>query len=91
LGVPHIPITPEQAFDVFHKHYLHMLDFYGREKGIKIARKHVKDYINKAPFEMDAQFRNDSAIRACNTTEEIDVIKILEKLYLAPELTSLSA
>jgi len=91
LGVPHIPITPEQAFDVFHKHYLHMLDFYGREKGIKIARKHVKDYINKAPFKMDAQFRNDSAIRACNTTEEIDVIKILEKLYLAPELTSLSA
>ncbi len=90
-GVRHIPVTPEQAFDVFHEHYLQILDFYGREKGIKIARKHVKDYINKAPFEMDAHFRKKSAMRACNTSEEIDVIKILEKLYLAPEQTSLSA
>ena len=87
----HIPITPEQAFDVFYKHYQHMLDFYGRERGIRIARKHVKDYIKNAPFEMDDQFRNVASIQACKTTEELDVIKILEKLYLAPELSSLSA
>jgi tRNA-dihydrouridine synthase B len=90
-GKRHIHITPEEAFDVFHKHYLHILDFYGREKGIKIARKHVKGYINKAPFEMDAHFRDVSVTHACSTTEEIDVLKILERLYLAPELPSLTA
>jgi len=90
-GVQHTPITPERAFDVFHKHYLHILDFYGREKGIKIARKHVKDYINKAPLEMDAHFRNVSVSNACSTTEELEVIRIVKKLYLAPELPSLTA
>ncbi len=90
-GTEYLPISPEQAFNVFHKHFLHILDFYGREKGIKIARKHVKDYINKAPFKMDDQFRTMSTIRACNTMEELVVIRIMEKLFLNPEQTSLSA
>jgi len=90
-GALHVPITPEKAFDVFHKHFHHILDFYGREKGIKIARKHVKDYINKAPFEMDGHFRNVSAIQACNTLEELDVLKTVEKLFLEPKLASVSA
>ena len=90
-GVERPPITPEEAFDLFHEHYLDMLDFYGREKGIKIARKHVKKYIHKAPFEMDDQFRKIAATQACNTEEELEVIKHVKQVYLAPKMSSLSA
>ncbi len=47
-GEPHKEMTPAQQGDVVHRHYQDMLHVYGRDLGVRCARKHLAWYIEKA-------------------------------------------
>ena len=51
------PDTPQTAFDYVVSHYDDMLALYGREKGLRHARKHLGWYLDRFALEVDTALR----------------------------------
>ena len=57
-GAPNqLPATPQTAFEYVVSHYDDMLALYGREKGLRHARKHLGWYLDRFALEVDTALR----------------------------------
>ena len=84
-GEEHTPITPKKAFQICRGHYLDMIDFYGPVLAVKMARKHLKNYIKHAPVKLNKYARNGAANSVCSNTNTKKVLEILEQVFLHPD------
>ncbi len=67
--------TLEEQYHILRDHYQAMIDFYGEENGIRIARKHVGWYSNG--LHGSAEFRN----KAMRMSRSEDVLNIIDEFY----------
>ena len=84
-GQDYIPITPEAAFETASQHYRDIVLYYGTERGIRNARKHLADYIENAPVNLSDDIRAKTKSDICRMLEEGAVLKKLEQVFLSPE------
>lgn len=83
-GRTYIPISIESALQTAQQHYQDIVKFYGQERGIRNARKHLSAYIENAPARMPDDIRSQAGSDICRLQDEASVLAKLEQVYLAP-------
>lgn len=79
------PITARKALKVARSHYKDILEFYGAEIGVKIARKHLAGYVENAPVELPNARRISLKTKICRMKSPEFVLELLNQIYLAPD------
>ena len=77
-------ISPEQALSIAQEHYLDILEFYGKERGIKMARKHLAGYVENAPISIPSQICRAARAKICQLTDKEQVLELLASIYQNP-------
>src|SRR6185295_2501074 len=67
------------------EHFRDSLRFHGDEHGVKIFRKHLGWYIERAPFPHDAQLRREAKARLCRLTQPREIEAALIALWCGAE------
>lgn len=83
-GQKYVPITAEEALQTAQQHYRDIIAFYGPERGIRNARKHLSEYINNAPIDMPDETRSQARSDICRMNSEAAVLSKLEQMYMSP-------
>ncbi len=75
---------PERAerLDIVLTHFRDSLDFYGDGLGLKIFRKHLGWYIERAPWPETAELRRAAKARLCRLEDPVEVESGLTELWL---------
>jgi len=84
-GVALPKLTPQACFEIARAHYLDMLDFYGEQHGVRMARKHLAGYVEHAPVTLSASVRKQLCGKICRLDSPGKVLSLLEQIYLTPE------
>ncbi len=88
-GREYVPISLEDMLLTAQQHYRGILQFYGQERGIRNARKHLSEYISNAPVDMPDDARGQARSDICRLNNEAAVLAKLEQVYLSPDNLSL--
>lgn len=83
-GQAYTPITTEDALQTAQQHYRDIIEFYGQERGVRNARKHLSEYVGHAPVDMPDTVRNQVRSDICRLKDEAKVLAMLEQAYLSP-------
>ncbi len=75
---------PDRAerLDIVLTHFRDSLDFYGDRLGLKIFRKHLGWYIERAPWPDTVEVRREAKARLCRMENPADVEAGLTELWL---------
>ncbi|HHL42357.1 MAG TPA: tRNA dihydrouridine synthase DusB, partial [Hellea balneolensis] len=79
-------IGPESALKVAINHYDDILNFYGSERGRKVARKHLAGYVEHAPVNIPGRLRGHLKSEICKLSSPDRVKTRLEQVYLTPQV-----
>ncbi|MCF6274960.1 MAG: tRNA dihydrouridine synthase DusB [Robiginitomaculum sp.] len=88
-GREYEPISLEDMLLTAQQHYRDIIQFYGEERGIRNARKHLAEYINNAPVDMPDHVRSQARSDICRLNSQAAVLTKLEQVYLSPDNLSL--
>jgi len=75
------PITRDEALDVALEHYDLMLAFYEEGKGLRVARKHLAGYVDKAPGQADGVDQASIRTQICQSINPDEVKAMLTAFY----------
>jgi len=89
-GARHEPPSPAARLDIALDHFRDSLAFYGERLGLKIFRKHLAAYVEKAPWPASAEARREARSRLCRLEDAAAVERGLEELWTS-EITRLAA
>lgn len=72
-GESYIKPTPEEKLTIAVDHYTDMLNFYGEQKGIRVARKHLAGYAAHAGSDMKSEI--------CQSEDPQYVVELLQQVF----------
>jgi nifR3 family TIM-barrel protein len=83
-GAPMSEPDPQQRLALVLEHFRETLSFYGDRLGVRIFRKHLGWYIEKAPWPADASVRRTAKAALCRLEQPCMVEHGLADLWLKP-------
>jgi nifR3 family TIM-barrel protein len=74
-------LSVQEQLDIILEHYADIIDFYEPGKGLRMARKHLAAYIERAPLELSGTDRARARSAICQMNEPAQVMAALKALY----------
>ena len=80
-GEPASEPDPVERLDIVLEHFAETLAFYGDRLGVRIFRKHLGWYVEKAPWPADPMVRRAAKARLCKLEDPAMVVQGLAELW----------